>query len=164
MSSSYQPPMPNAPPPYPGLQNPAQPAAPGWFRRNLAWLIPAVIVFFLLLIGAFVAGIFTLVSKMMTSSEPYKHGVQVALSDPRVQAKLGPPIKPGWLVSGNINTAGPSGNADLSVPLKGSIHNGTLYIVAKESADRWSYDTLEVAVEGEDKRLNLLPAVTIEEK
>jgi hypothetical protein len=50
----------------------------------------------------------------------------------------------------------PSGTADISIPLKGSWKDGTLYAVAHKSAGRWSYDTLEVAVEGREQRIDLL--------
>src|SRR2546430_9696343 len=112
MSSDYRYPPPSyAPPPYPGSQN----ASPGWFRRNRGWFIPTLVVAIVLLGVLFVAGIVGLVFGMLKSTEPYQHGVQVATHDPRVQAKLGAPVKPGWLVSGSVNLSGSSGEADISI-------------------------------------------------
>jgi len=45
-----------------------------------------------------------------------------------------------------------------SAPLKGSRKYGTLYAVAHKSAGRWSYDTLEVKIEGRAQRIDLLVA------
>jgi hypothetical protein len=131
---------------------------PSWFSRNKKWFIPTVIVVPILLIALFVGGILALVFGMMKSSEPYKHALTVAQADARVTAQLGTPVMPGWYAGGNINYSGSSGSADLSIPLNGPQRHGTVYVVAKESAGVWSYQTLEVEIEGTSERINLLPA------
>ena len=152
MSYGYQPPPSYAPPPYPGQQAP-----PGWFRRNRAWFIPTLVVAIVLLGVLFVAGIVGLVFGLLKSSEPYRHSVQVATHDSRVQAKLGTPVKPGWMVSGSVNLNNSSGDANLAIPVTGSVHKGTVYVVAKKSEGQWSYQTLELGVDGESERINLMP-------
>ena len=77
--------------------------------------------------------------------------------DRRAQAELGTPITAGFFVSGNINVYGSSGNADLGIPVKGPLGSGTVYVVARKSAGRWSYQTMELRVE-EQPDLDLLPA------
>ena len=62
-----------------------------------------------------------------------------------VQAKVGTPMKVGWLTSGSINLNGPSGDASLAIPLSGPKGAGTIYVEAKKKAGTWRYETLEFA-------------------
>jgi hypothetical protein len=114
-------------------------------RRAIIFAVLAV----LLLIGLFVGGLIAIIFTALKSSEPYQHAVQTATHDPRVQAELGAPVEPAWMFSGNIRTSGPSGSADLAVSLQGSVRKGTLYVVAKKSTGRWTYQTLELRAEGQ---------------
>jgi hypothetical protein len=92
----------------------------------------------------------------MKSTDAYRDGLARAQASPEVRAALGEPIKAGWFVQGKVNVSGPSGNADLSVPLSGPKGKGTLYITAKKQAGKWEYEVLEVAVDGRQERINLL--------
>src|SRR6185503_15993946 len=94
---------------------------------------------------------------LMKSSEPYQHAVAVASSNPDVVRELGTPITPGWFTSGNINVSGSSGDADLAIPLNGSRHRGTLYVVAKKNDGAWTYTKLKMLVEGQESSIELLP-------
>lgn len=133
-------------PPPPGASGaPAPPSV----SRKLIWIIVSVVVAVALLAVLFVGGIATAVFSLVKSSEPYQHGLQMATHDPRVIAELGAPLQPGWLVNGSIQTSGPSGSADIAIPLNGSRMKGTLYVVAKKSAGQWTYQTLELRTEGQ---------------
>ncbi|HEY7404027.1 MAG TPA: cytochrome c oxidase assembly factor Coa1 family protein [Candidatus Angelobacter sp.] len=132
-------------------------ARPNWFSRNWKWFIPTVVLGPILLLALFVGGVLSLVSSMMKSSEPYQHAMAVATHDARVTAQLGVPLRPGWFVTGSINESGPSGSADLSIPLRGQLRHSMVYVVANRSGGIWSYQTLEVEIEGEPERINLLP-------
>jgi hypothetical protein len=90
------------------------------------------------------------------NTDVFREAVARAEANPQVRAELGEPIREGWWVMGHIRTTGPSGNAAISVPLKGSRKDGTLHAVAHKSAGIWQYDTLEVAVEGRPARISLL--------
>ncbi|HEY4593757.1 MAG TPA: cytochrome c oxidase assembly factor Coa1 family protein, partial [Thermoanaerobaculia bacterium] len=85
-----------------------------------------------------------------------REAVARAEANPQVRAELGEPVREGWWVSGHVRTTGSSGNAALAIPLKGSRRDGTVYAVAHKSAGRWTYDTLEVVVEGRPGRIALL--------
>jgi hypothetical protein len=52
------------------------------------------------------------------------------------------------LVLGNINISGPSGNANISlpVPVSGPGGKGTLYVVAKKTAGGRNFETSQVEV------------------
>jgi len=127
-----------------------------WFARNWKWFVPTLILGLVLLLALFVGGLMTFVFGLMKSSEPYQYAVAVASSNPDVVRELGTPIVPGWFPSGNINVSGSSGNADLAIPLKGSRHRGTLYVVAKKTDGAWTYTKLRILVEGQESPIELL--------
>jgi hypothetical protein len=90
------------------------------------------------------------------STDAYREALTRAQASPEVRAALGEPVQAGWFTQGKVNVSGPSGDADLSVPLSGPKGKGTLYITAKKQAGRWEYEVLEVAVDGRQDRINLL--------
>ena len=137
--------------PYPGPQR-------NWFSRNWKWFIPAGCLTLLIMFGAFIAGILGIVEATLKSSDAYKLALAKAQSDPRVAENLGQPVQPGWFMSGNINVSGGSGDADISIPVSGPKGKGTIYVVAKKIAGEWQFETLQVAVEGQPGRIDLLPA------
>lgn len=127
-----------------------------WFERNWGCLIPIGCLGALLVLGAFVAVIAGIASVAMRSSDVYEEAVAQASAHPTVVAALGPPIEGGFFVSGSIHVSGPGGDADLEIPLSGSIREAKLYAVATKSAGRWTFSTLEVEVEGMPARIPLL--------
>ncbi|HET9364837.1 MAG TPA: cytochrome c oxidase assembly factor Coa1 family protein, partial [Candidatus Angelobacter sp.] len=129
---------------------------PSWFSRNWKWFVPTTIGGVILLFALFIGAIFALVFGAMKSSEPYQYAVTIASADARVVAQLGGPITPGWFLNGNMNVSGSSGNADLSIPLNGKLRHGTVYVIARKSAGVWHYRILQVAIDGNPERINLL--------
>ncbi len=97
----------------------------------------------LVLITLLTVAIFAFVMNVVKSSDAYKMAMEKAESNPAIVEAIGTPIEAGFFVTGSINTTGPSGNADVSVPLSGPKGEGTLYIVAQKSAGQWSFSTLE---------------------
>ncbi len=142
--------------PAPSSPAPYTPQPKSWFSRNWKWFIPVVVLVPVLLLVLFIGGILSLVFGMVKSSEPYKHGVAVVISDPQAVRALGAPVKVGRLVSGNINTSNDSGDADLSIPVSGSAHSGKLYVIAKKSAGVWHYEKLQLWIDGQSSGLDLL--------
>lgn len=139
---------------------PAQPQR-SWWSRNWKWVVPVgclVLVLPLLALAGFIGGILAIVFGSIKSTDVCQQALALARSNPAVIEALGEPVEDGWLMSGNINTSGPSGSADVSIPLHGPKGKGTLYAVATKSAGRWEYETLEVEVRGRDERINLLEA------
>jgi Cytochrome oxidase complex assembly protein 1 len=130
----------------------ATPAPPrsGW-QRNWKWVVPAGC---LAVLALFALSFFTL----MRHTDIFREAIARAEASPQVRAELGEPVREGWWVSGHVRTSGSSGNAALAIPLKGSRRDGTVHAVAHKSAGRWTYDTLEVAVEGREGRISLVPA------
>jgi hypothetical protein len=147
MSTGYIP----APPP------PALTLPKSWFSRNWKWFVPTLVLGLVLLVATAVGALLTLLLGLMKSSEPYQHAVSVASSNPDVVRELGAPIAPGWYLSGGERESGSSGDADLAIPLKGKLRHGTVYVVAKKTDGVWSYDKLEMLVDGHDVPIKLLP-------
>jgi hypothetical protein len=146
----------SVPPPPPGSVAAAYPVAVARSRssKRLVWIIVSFLGAVVLVV-MFVAAIFFVVFGSLKSSTPYRHGVQLATHDPRVLVELGAPVRPGYLLSGSINVAGETGNADLTIPLEGAAHKGELYVVAKKLEGEWTYQTLAVRVGDDTERIDL---------
>lgn len=138
--------------------NPISTSGNSWLQRNWRWLIPtggclglailmAVVCFLLPFLTLFTA---------LTSNEVYQQALQKARTNPEVIQALGEPVERGWFVSGSIHISGPSGRADLAIPISGPKNSGTLYAIAGKRAGRWEFSVLEVAVKGQSGRINLL--------
>jgi hypothetical protein len=110
----------------------------------------------LLALTGFVGGILAIVFGSIRSTDVYQEALARARSSPAVVEALGEPVEDGLFMGGNISVTGPSGSADISIPLHGPKGKGTIYAVASKSAGRWEYQTLEVAVEGREDRIDLL--------
>jgi hypothetical protein len=125
-------------------------------QLNWKWGAPAGVLAILALVAVFGGAIVLFVLAMFRHSDVFREAVARAEANPQVRTELGEPIREGWWVMGRIKTTGPSGYANLSVSLKGSRKDGTLYAVAHKSAGIWTYNALEVEVEGEPGRISLL--------
>jgi hypothetical protein len=128
----------------------------GWLGRNWKWLLPVGCLGVLCMIAAFVAAVVLFVFGAIKSSDVYQEALNKAKSNAAVVRELGEPVEPGWLVSGSIKVSNGSGSANLSIPVSGPRKSGTIYTFATRRQGRWEFATLEVEVEGESKRINLL--------
>jgi hypothetical protein len=72
-----------------------------------------------------------------------------------VKTLLGEPIEPRFWVSGKLKVSGPSGVANLAIPITGPKGAATLYVRATKLSGSWRYDTLEVAPAGTGARIDL---------
>jgi hypothetical protein len=142
---------------------PVQPVQPqrSWWSRNWKWAAPVgclILLLPVLALTGFVGAILAIVFGSIRSTDVYQEALARARSSPPVGEALGEPVEDGLFMGGNISVTGPSGSADISIPLHGPKSKGTLYAVASKSAGRWEYQTLEVAVEGREDRIDLLDA------
>jgi len=133
-----------------------QPQTKNWFARNWKWFVPAGCLSGIVLLLGFVALIMSFVFGMMKSSGAYKQSLSRARSNPAVVQAIGSPIKEGFFVSGSINVSGPSGNADLAIPITGSKGKGTVYVEARKSAGEWTFSKLIVKIDQTNERISLL--------
>lgn len=133
---------------------------PGWFSRNWKWFVPTGCLSVLLLAALALAGLIGLgikgVSGLMSGSEPVRHAMELAKADPDVRAAFGEPLETGLGFQGSLTTNNDSGAADLSLPIKGPKGSGRIYVKGTREADRWSYRLIEVAIDGSERRIDLL--------
>ena len=105
---------------------------------------------------AFVVSIAVIVFSAVKSTDIYKGALARAKVHPSVIEILGSPIKEGFLVSGNTNVNGASGEANLSIPISGPKGKGTIYVAANKSLGRWNYSGLIVEIAKTHQRIDLL--------
>jgi hypothetical protein len=131
----------------------------GWWSRNWKWVVPVGCIVPTVVCAGICGGIVALGLGMLKSSWAFSEGVELARHDPKVIEELGEPIETGWQISGNVNVNGPSGEAELSIPLSGPKKQGTLFVVAKKRTGEWKFEKAEVQVEGRPDKINLLQSV-----
>jgi hypothetical protein len=134
----------------------SEPVRKNWFQRNWKWFVPVGCLTLLALFAAFILVVVVGAFGVIKSSDVVKDGLRRAQENPDVILALGEPVEDRWWISGAINTSGPTGEADVALPLKGPQGKGTLYIVASKEAGEWSYQRLEVEVDGLPERIDLL--------
>ena len=145
----------------PAIHEIGQPSNGSWWGRNWRWVVPigCLIPTFgccgLGVIALFVGGITGGILGGMKSSDAYKEAVAKAKGNEAVQAALGLPIEEGFFVTGNIHVNGPNGKANLAIPISGPKGSATVFAIADKQAGRWTFSTLEVAVDG-GNRINLM--------
>jgi hypothetical protein len=128
----------------------------GWWATNWKWVLPVGCLGTIVMFVALGFSIFAFVTGTMKSSWPYAEGVKLAKANPAVVDALGAPLRTTWWFSGSMNVSGPSGEAELAIPLRGSQGSGTLYVIAHKRAGEWSFELAEVAIKGNDDRIDLL--------
>lgn len=119
-------------------------------QRN--WAIAGAIVWLavIALVGSTVFG----VMMAFKSSEVYQQAIAKLNATPEAVQMLGAPVDPGF-PSGSMQINGPSGQAELSIPVQGSKAKGTLYVQATKEMGRWNFDRIELEIEGSEERLDL---------
>jgi hypothetical protein len=128
------------------------------FRRaQRGWAIAGAVVWTVLI--AFAAAMFLVVSAIIKDSDAYKLGVEKLQANPQAMAALGPPLKFGF-PSGSVQTSGPSGEAELAIPVEGRNASGVLYLEATKKMGSWTANRLELQVEGRAERIDLIRDAT----
>ena len=145
------------PPLPPGLDPPGPSRPKTWFEKHWIWFLASLVAACVLVLGLFICGILALVHALFVSSDPYKEALARANGSAEVVAQIGTPMHVGWFITGSINTAGSSGDARFDIPISGPKGKGTIFVVAKERANRWDFETLEVDVEGQSQPIELEP-------
>ena len=137
---------------------PAVPPTPtgNWWKRNWKWFVPLGCFSIALLFVVFVGSVVVIVFSAVKSTDVYKDALARAKSHPAVIEALGSPVTEGFLVSGNTNVNGASGEANLAIPVSGPKEKGTIYVAAKKSLGRWEYSGLVLEIANTHKRIDLL--------
>jgi hypothetical protein len=119
---------------------------PNWWIRNWKWFVPVGCFGTLTLVIAFVVSIAVIVFSAVKSTDVYKGALARAKANSAVIEALGSPITDGFLVSGNTNVNGASGETNLSIPISGPNGKGTIYVAASKSLGQWNYLGLIVEI------------------
>lgn len=136
-----------------------RPYEPSWWSRNWKWFVPVGCLTMIVLFVGFFVLIMSLVFGMMKSSDVYSQALTRAKADTTVVEALGSPITDGYFTSGNISETGPSGTAELSIPISGPKGSGTIYLEARKSTGQWTFTKLIVEIEKSNQRIDLLPSL-----
>lgn len=129
-----------------------------WFDRNWKWFVPALVGVGLLVLAAFVFAVMFFVGSLFRSSYPYKVAIDRANASAEVAERIGKPLKVGWFMAGSINYTGSEGDAAFNIPVSGPKGRGTIVVAAKRHAKQWTFETLEVDIDGQDRVIPLLEA------
>ncbi len=73
-----------------------------------------------------------------------------AEQSPEVAARIGRPFRVGRLVSGRVNLNGDGGDEEISIPISGEHGSGYILARAKKKGGQWTFQRLEVHVDGSD--------------
>lgn len=139
-------------PPYPLHPEPMKKS---WVERHPLWKIPLGLLTILLLMLLFGIVLFTVVTTSFRHSDVYRQAMRIATNDPQVREQLGEPIKAAWAVSGELNVAGSTGHANLSIPISGPHGSGVIRVVADKSGV-WRFSCLEVEMKLGPEKIDLL--------
>jgi hypothetical protein len=127
-----------------------------WYERNKKWAVPVGCLVAIVVIVGFFGGLFLIAFSAFKYSDVYVESLTKAQASPAVIQTLGAPIEEGFLVFGSIHVNGPSGEADLAIPISGPKGSGTIYAVATKSAGIWHFEVLQVGIKGSEERIDLL--------
>jgi hypothetical protein len=147
-------------PPYPLVP---QPMKKSWLERNAQWKIPLGCLTLIFVIGTFGAVVLTLITTSFRHSDVYKEATARATNNALVRDLLGEPIKPAWLMTGQMNTNGSTGHADLSIPITGPRGKAVIRAVADKN-HVWRFTYLAVTVEGRPEIIDLLSVQPLPER
>jgi hypothetical protein len=127
-----------------------------WYERNKKWAVPVGCLVAIVVIVSFFGGIFLIAFGALKYSGVYVESLKKSHASLAVVQALGEPIEEGFFVFGSIHVNGPSGEADISIPISGPKGSGTIYAVATKSAGIWHFELLQVDIKGSEDRIDLL--------
>lgn len=129
---------------------PAKPPA-DWWARNWKWLVPVLATVALAGMGGFIA----VIMGSIKGSDAYTGALARARSAPAVVAAIGSPIRDAYFVSGNITVSGPTGVADLAIPVTGPKGGASVFVQASKRLGAWHFDHMIVQVDATQQKIDL---------
>ncbi len=130
-----------------------------WLSRNMGCVLGGGCLAVVLAGALFFFAVFGIAFGAMRSSDVYRVAMSTASSNTTVIAELGTPIEAGWFVSGNVNTSGSTGRANLSIPISGPRGKGTITAEATKAGGTSTFSTLNVAFDSKPTPVDLLPSL-----
>lgn len=108
------------------------------------------------LFAACTAGLVLLGSVSIKSSAAYQEALDRVRASPAAVAELGEPIDGGWWINGSLQISNDEGSAEITVPVEGPSGSGELYIEAELKGGEWTYERLQLELDGSGRTLDLL--------
>jgi len=90
----------------------------------------------------FVGALLVAVEDEMHRSQVYALTMSEAEHSPCVASRIGQPLTPGWMVSGNMEESNVKGLAHLSIPVSGQKGKGNLVVSAEKQDGTWTIEEL----------------------
>ncbi|MEI6847479.1 MAG: cytochrome c oxidase assembly factor Coa1 family protein [Chlorobiaceae bacterium] len=122
-------------------------------RKWVTWglIVHAAFIVFFITLYAFFS---STVPLFLNNTDLYKMATTQLKSNGEVSLLLGKPISTEMLM-GTIQVSGPSGNANISIRVKGSKSRGTLYIDAVKKLEKWIINEMIFEEDGTGHRITL---------
>lgn len=127
-----------------------------WWSRNWKWVVPVGCLLPFVAMGGCLTFFVVVAFGSLKSSDAYTHSLAAMRADGDVQAALGSPIDPAFLVSGNIQVGTQGGHADIAYDISGPKGKATVYAIADKEAGDWVFKTLVVKVESSGENIDVL--------
>lgn len=131
-----------------------------WWKRNWKWLVPVVIIVFV------IGTISTLIANgnaadfAQTYSDPslYENAVERAKQNPRVVEVLGnlEPIDKLAVLEGNALYSNNNTSVELTLRVKGSKEKGKMDILAHKVSGKWEYDKIDIRIKKTGEEIIIL--------
>lgn len=127
-----------------------------WWQRNWKWFVPTGCLTLIALFAVFIVAIFFTVTSMMKESTPYMESYKTATTNSYVIDRLGEPIEQKGTLQGNISIKNNTGEANLTIPLRGPKGEGTIHVIANKYNGKWSYEKMSISIESTKEVIDLL--------
>jgi hypothetical protein len=132
------------------------PPSKNWFQRHVGLSIAGGCAVLLGIVVTFVLVMVLFAFGLVKKSDATKLALEKAQANTTVVDHIGRPLEMGLIVSGNISVNGPSGHAELQIPVHGNKGKGTIYVIADKRAGLWIFSTLDVAFDDGTPRIDVL--------
>jgi hypothetical protein len=141
-----------------------EPINRSWLERNSLWKIPLGCLILVVLLAAFSIMVMTIITSSFRHTEVYQQAMAQTTANPQVRELIGEPIKPAWLISGEMHLNGSSGNANLLIPISGPRGRGKIHAVAHKRDGIWRFTWLHVDMANHSTSIDLLSTQTPESR
>jgi len=129
----------------------------GWFGRNWKWAVPTGgCLLIIILLVVFAGSLFFGITSMMSDSQAYQDSMEAAQKNEALIELIGEPIEPNGYNGGSLNYDNGIKSAELNIPIKGPNGEANIFVVGEGINDNWTYQTMEVHIEGTREIIDLL--------
>jgi hypothetical protein len=111
---------------------------------------------FLLFGGLAMFGVLGEAANPLTNNDAYRMALHALRRDSKAAALLGDDIKASGFVGGNVNFHNQSGQAELTIPVRGSRGSGSLQLKAEKRDGIWHFEKLKLFSPDLPESLDLL--------